>query len=163
VYTCIVFSTNIKNNSSYTVLDFCFVFVNSFPLGFWVLGGSHLRLSHTCHAVPMPCSCRAHAVFMPCSCRSPDMPCRVSSHMPCRTPSILRQWRVLLESVTPSLLGPNISHNTLLSNTLGLRFSHNIRYKVSHPYKTTGKIIVLCILTFTFFYSKLEEKVFCTE
>jgi hypothetical protein len=35
--------------------------------------------------------------------------------------------------------------------------------QVSHPYKTTGKIIVLYILIFISFDSKLEEKIFCTE
>jgi len=28
---------------------------------------------------------------------------------------------------------------------------------MSHPYKTTDKIVVLCILTFKFFDSKLED------
>jgi hypothetical protein len=28
---------------------------------------------------------------------------------------------------------------------------------VSHPYKTAGKILVLCILIFTFFKRKLED------
>ena len=45
--------------------------------------------------------------------------------------------------VTPSLLGPNILLNTLCSNTLSLRFSVNVSDHVSHPYKTTAKIIVL--------------------
>jgi hypothetical protein len=27
-----------------------------------------------------------------------------------------------------------------------------MRYQVSHPYKTTGKIIVLCILIFVYFW-----------
>jgi len=47
--------------------------------------------------------------------------------------------------VTLSLLGPNILLNTLFSSTL------NVSDQVSHPYKTTGKIIVLYILTFKFF------------
>jgi hypothetical protein len=33
--------------------------------------------------------------------------------------------------------------STLFSNTLSLRFSFNVRDQVSHPYITTGKIIVL--------------------
>jgi hypothetical protein len=35
--------------------------------------------------------------------------------------------------------------------------------QVSYPYKTTGKIIVLYILTFIDVDSKLEDKRFCTE
>ena len=46
--------------------------------------------------------------------------------------------------VTSSLLDPNISLYALFSNTLSLRSSLNIRDHVSHPYKTTGKIIVKC-------------------
>ena len=53
--------------------------------------------------------------------------------------------------VTSSLLGPNILLSTLFSNTLSLRSSINISDQVSHPYKTTGKIIVLYILIFNFF------------
>jgi len=45
--------------------------------------------------------------------------------------------------VTSSLLGPHILLNTLFSNTLNLRSSLVVSDKVSHPYKTTGQIIVL--------------------
>ena len=48
--------------------------------------------------------------------------------------------------VTASLLGPNIPFSTLFSNTLSLRSSLSVGDQVSHPYKTTGKIIVLYIL-----------------
>jgi len=41
--------------------------------------------------------------------------------------------------VTLSLLGTNILLNTLFSSTLSL----NVSDQVSHPYKTTGKIIVM--------------------
>jgi hypothetical protein len=43
------------------------------------------------------------------------------------------------------LLGPNILLSTLFSNTLSLLSSLNVSDQVSHPYKTTGKIIVLYI------------------
>ena len=45
--------------------------------------------------------------------------------------------------VTSSLLGPNTLLNTLFSNTLSLRSSLNVSDQVSHPYTTTGNIIVL--------------------
>ena len=44
--------------------------------------------------------------------------------------------------VTSSLLGPNIILDTLFSNILSLRSSLNVSNQVSHPYTTTGKIIV---------------------
>jgi hypothetical protein len=49
--------------------------------------------------------------------------------------------------VTSSLFGPNILLRTLSSNTLSLCSSLNVRDQVSHPYKTTGRIMVLYILT----------------
>ena len=49
----------------------------------------------------------------------------------------------LHSSVTSSLLGPNN-----LLNTLSLCSSLNVSDQVSHPYKPTGKIIVLYILIF---------------
>jgi hypothetical protein len=48
------------------------------------------------------------------------------------------------------LLGPNILLSTLFSNTLSLYSSDDVRDQVSHPYKTTGWIVVFYILTFTF-------------
>jgi hypothetical protein len=49
--------------------------------------------------------------------------------------------------VTSSLFGPNILLSTLFSNTLSLWSPLNVRDQISHPYRTTGKIIVLYILT----------------
>jgi hypothetical protein len=51
--------------------------------------------------------------------------------------------------VSSSLFGPNI-----LLNTLSLCSSLSVWDQVSHPYKTTGKIVVLCILN-----SKLLNKI----
>jgi hypothetical protein len=52
--------------------------------------------------------------------------------------------------ITSSLLGPNTLLNTLFSDTLSLHFSLNVSDQVSHPYQTTGRIIVLYILTILF-------------
>jgi len=65
--------------------------------------------------------------------------------------------------VTSFLLGPNILLSTMFSNTLSLRSSLNVSDLVSHPYKTTVKIIILYVLIFIFLDNKLEDKTFCTE
>lgn len=45
-------------------------------------------------------------------------------------------------------LGSNILLSTLFSNILSLFSSLNVRGQVSQPHKTTGQLIVLCILVF---------------
>jgi hypothetical protein len=97
------------------------------------------------HASPLPirATCRAHLILLDCINRI------VFSEE-------YRSWCFSLCSflhspATPSLLGPNILLNTLFSNTL------NISDQVSHPYKTTGRIIILYILIFIFLDSKLEK------
>jgi hypothetical protein len=57
----------------------------------------------------------------------------------------------------PSLFCPNILLNTMFSNTLSLCSSLTFRDHVSHPYSNRGNIIVLYILTFTFFDSRRED------
>ena len=52
--------------------------------------------------------------------------------------------------VTSSPLSPNILLSTLFSNTFSLRSSHNVGDQVSHPHKTTSKIIFHYILIFNF-------------
>jgi hypothetical protein len=54
---------------------------------------------------------------------------------------------LLHSPVDSSLLGPNILVSALFSNTLSLCSSLSVRDQVSHPCKTTGKIIVLCYQT----------------
>jgi hypothetical protein len=61
-------------------------------------------------------------------------------------------------SITSSLLGPNILFSTLFSNSLSLCSSFNVRDQVSHPYKTTGRIMGLYVLTFTFLDNRREDK-----
>ena len=65
--------------------------------------------------------------------------------------------------VTLYPLGPNILLSTLFSNTFSLHSSLNVSDHVSHPYETRGKIIVLYIIILKFFFSKLEDKRFCTK
>ena len=65
--------------------------------------------------------------------------------------------------VTSSLLGPNVNLNTLFANTLSLHSSISVINQDSHPYQTTGKVIVPYILIFKFLDSNLEDTVFCTE
>ena len=56
---------------------------------------------------------------------------------------------LLHSPVTSSLLGSNILLNTMFSTTISFLSSRNVSDQVSHPYKTTGKIIFLYILMFT--------------
>jgi hypothetical protein len=43
--------------------------------------------------------------------------------------------------ITSSLFGPNVFLSTLFSNTLSLCSSLNVRDQISHPCRTTGKIM----------------------
>ena len=63
--------------------------------------------------------------------------------------------------VTSSLLGTNIL--LIISVTLSPRSSLYVSDQVSHPYKTTGKIIFLLILISKFLDLNLVDKRFCTE
>jgi hypothetical protein len=63
--------------------------------------------------------------------------------------------------VTSSPFCPKVPLNTLFSNTHSL-CSPKIGDKIWHLYKTTGKIIVLYILIFTFFDSRREDNTLYT-
>jgi len=54
-----------------------------------------------------------------------------------------RSLSLLHYLVTSSLLDPNIFLSTLFSSTLSLYSSLKMNDQVSHPYKTTGDIVVL--------------------
>jgi hypothetical protein len=59
--------------------------------------------------------------------------------------------------VSASLFSPNTHLSNLFSNSHSLRSFFNVRYQVSHPYRTTSKIIVMYILMFTFLaYQKIK-------
>jgi hypothetical protein len=83
------------------------------------------------------------------------------------------QWRVKVMSsslcsflqppITSSLFNTNIFLITLFSNTHSLCSSLNVRDQVSHPYRTTSKIIVVYILIFTLLDSRQEDNRFWTE
>jgi hypothetical protein len=66
-------------------------------------------------------------------------------------------------SVTSSPLGLNILFSTLFSTTLSLCCSLNITDQISHPYKTTGTITVIYILTFMLLNRRWENKRLWTE
>ena len=68
--------------------------------------------------------------------------------------------KLLHSPVTSSLLGPNIPLNTMFSDTLGFLSSRNVNDQVSHPYKTTGKIVVLYNLIFKFLDSNLLQTIY---
>ena len=68
------------------------------------------------------------------------------------------QSSFLQPPVNSSLLGKKLFLSTLFSYTLSSSSSLHIRDHVSHPYKTTGKIMVLFILTFMFIDGKWELK-----
>ena len=63
----------------------------------------------------------------------------------------------LQSPVTSSLIGPNILLNTLFSNTFSLRSALNVSDQVTHPYKTSGKVIFLYI-NFTINNEIITEK-----
>ena len=70
---------------------------------------------------------------------------------------------VLYSPVTSSLLGPNILLSTIFSNTHSLHSSLHVSDQVSHPYKTTGKLIIMftlyCWISLFFGYQIVRQKI----
>jgi hypothetical protein len=90
-----------------------------------------------------------HSCYMPCPSQSPrlDNSNYTWEQYKLRSSSL---YSFLQPPITSSPFGPNIPLSTLFSNTLSLCSSLNVRGQVLHPYRTTGKIIVLYILIYTF-------------
>ena len=112
------------------------------------------------HQNPEHTSLLPHACYMPRPSHSSRyLVRRVYIYIYTHTHTLLSSslCSFLLSTVTSSLFGPNILLSTLLSNTLSLCFSLHVSDKVSQPYNTTHKIIVLCIVIFIFLDSKLKD------
>jgi hypothetical protein len=69
----------------------------------------------------------------------------------------------LQRPITSSPFDTNTLLSTCFLNTLSLCSSLNIKYQVSHPYRTKGKIVVLYILIVMFLNRSQEDKMFWTE
>ena len=96
-----------------------------------------LRFSHqnSAYASPLPirARCSTHLILL-------DLIIRIILDKEYRSLSS-SLCNFLHSIVTSSLLGPNILFNTLFSSALSLRSSLNVSDQVSHPYKTTDKIV----------------------
>jgi hypothetical protein len=69
---------------------------------------------------------------------------------------------LLQPPATSSLLGPYSPQHPVLNHPQSMFFI-TVTDTVSHPYKTTGKIIVLCILNFKFLGRRMKDKRFWNE
>ena len=105
-----------------------------------------LRFSHQTpeHTSPLPLSPKylSHLILLDFITRKVlDKEYRSLSHS---------LYSFLHSLVITSLLDTNILLSTLFSNSLSLRSSLNVSGQVSHPYTTTGKIIVQYISIWNF-------------
>jgi hypothetical protein len=90
------------------------------------------------------------------------------SHLPYDMWCRVQIMKLLTMQLCPSsLLGPNFLLNALCSHTLNPSSSLRVKDEFSHPYKTTGKIIVLnCLIVCLFsFINHAYERIiiFCTS
>ena len=98
------------------------------------------------HQNPIRTSPLTHTRYMPCPSHSRfDHPNSIWWAFSSSTCSLLHS------PVTSSLVGPNTLLSSLFSDTFSLGSSFNVTDQVSHPYKTTGKIVAVYIKIFAFF------------
>ena len=101
------------------------------------------------HALLFSPTCLAHLILL-------DFITRVMFGEGCRSLSF-SLGSFLHSPVSSPHLGPNIL-STLFSDTLSPRSSLHVSDQVSHPHKTTGKIMVLSILIFKFLVANWKTK-----
>jgi len=89
----------------------------------------------------------SHACYMPHAPRPPWFDYRNNILWSVQVTNLLIMWSS--PPAISSLSGPNTLFSTIFSNALNLCSSPNMRYQVSHPYKTTGRSIVLSVWVYS--------------